>query len=196
MERGDTAENGSYAINATYLEPGRHNLTVYYYPDDLPLNWSASAPVEVVVPSLLDWLAPLLYLLGLGGAGLGAVLYLRRRRAASAPAAGTAGGPPPEPVVELPPAPTVEEAAGAAALLEAGVDGREAVTRLYRRLVRELDLRHPGEALLSLTPRELGARFPGRERSAASSGSTSGSGTPGSSRQKKISGWCAKLSFT
>ncbi len=61
----------------------------------------------------------------------------------------------------LPPAPTVEEAAGAAAVLEAGVDGREAVTRLYRRLVRELDLRHPGELLLSLTPRELAARFAG-----------------------------------
>ena len=36
---------------------------------------------------------------------------------------------------------------------------REAVTRLYRRLVRELDARHPGGLLLSLTPRELAARF-------------------------------------
>ena len=156
---GDTVENGSYAFNATYLETGRHNLTARYYPDDLPLNWSESAPVEVVVPSLMDWLAPVLYLLGFGGAAVGAVLYLRRRRTAPAPAPVRVTSPPPEPVVELPPAPTVEEAASAAALLEAGVDGREAVTRLYRRLVRELDARHPGALLLSLTPRELAARF-------------------------------------
>ena len=158
----DTAENGSYAFNATSLEPGRHNLTARYNPDDLPLNRSVSAPVEVVVPSLMDWLAPLLYLLGLGGAAVGAVLYLRRRRTVPPPAPARMAGPPPEPVVELPPAPTVEEAAGAAALLEAGVDGREAVTRLYRRLARELDARHPGELLLSLTPRELAARFAAR----------------------------------
>ncbi|MEN6341121.1 MAG: DUF4129 domain-containing protein, partial [Methanospirillum sp.] len=152
--------DGAYAINATYLEPGRHLLVARYAaPVDLPLNGSVSAPVELQVPSILDWLAPLLYLLGLGGAGLGAVLYLRRRRALPARHAAYRAAPPPEPVVELPPAPTVAEAASAAAVLENGVDGREAVTRLYRRLVRELDLRHPGERLLSLTPREIGARF-------------------------------------
>ncbi|MEN6518352.1 MAG: DUF4129 domain-containing protein [Methanospirillum sp.] len=157
---GYTGADGAYAINATYLEPGRHNLTARYAAaDGRPLNASVSAPVELQVPSVLDWLAPLLYLLGLGGAGLGAVLYLRRRRALPSPPAGRRTGPPPEPVVELPPAPTVEEAASAAAVLEAGVDGREAVTRLYRRLVRELDLRHPGELLLSFTPREIAARF-------------------------------------
>jgi hypothetical protein len=159
--RGTTAANGSYAINASSLQPGRHNLTARYTPDGQPLNASRSAPVQVVVPSLMDLLAPLLYLLGLGGAALGAVLYLRRRRGMPSPPVRSRSGPPPEPVVELPPAPTVEEAAGAAAVLEAGVDGREAVTRLYRRLVRELDLRHPGERLRSFTPREIAARFAG-----------------------------------
>jgi len=87
------------------------------------------------------------------------VLYLRRRGAAGEGGVALPGGPPPEPVIELPPAPTVDEAEQAAALLAEGVDGREAVTRLYRRLVRELDARHPGQALPSLTPREIAARF-------------------------------------
>ena len=95
---GYTAENGSYAINATYLEPGRHNLTARYYPDDLPLNWSESAPVEVAVPTLIDSLAPLLYLVGLGVAAVGAVLYLRRRQALpSLPAAARRPGRRPSP---------------------------------------------------------------------------------------------------
>lgn len=160
-EKGATGGDGAYVVNATFLPPGRHNLTARFDPAGFPLNGSESLPVEVVVPSILDWLAPLLYLLGLGGAAVGAVLYLRRRRAAPAPPAGRVSGPPPEPVVELPPAPTVEEAAGAAAVLAEGVDGRETITRLYRRLVRELDARHPGERLRSLTPRELAARFRG-----------------------------------
>ncbi len=160
-DKGDTAGNGSYSINATHLKPGRHNLTARFSPDGQPLNRSVSFPVEIVVPSLLDWLAPLLYALGLGGAAVGAVLYLRRRRGVPKAAVERVAGPPPEPAVELPPAPTVEEAAGAAALLAEGVDGRETITRLYRRLVRELDARHPGEHLRSFTPREIAARFAG-----------------------------------
>lgn len=160
-EKGATGGDGAYVVNATFLPPGRHNLTARFDPAGFPLNGSESLPVEVVVPSILDWLAPLLYVLGLGGAAVGAVLYLRRRRGVLEPAAGRVSGPPPEPVVELPPAPTVEEAAGAAAVLAEGVDGRETITRLYRRLVRELDARHPGERLRSLTPRELAARYAG-----------------------------------
>ena len=155
---GTTGEDGAYRVNATNLEPGRQNLTAWFYPDEEPLNWTVSAPVELEVPSLAGALAPLLYLAGLGLAGLGAVLYLRRRRAGEAVPA-RARAPPPEPVVELPPAPTPEEAAAAADLLGAGVDGRETITRLYRRLARELDSRHPREFLQSFTPRELAARF-------------------------------------
>lgn len=51
---------------------------------------------------------------------------------------------PPKPVIELPPAPTVEEATGAATLLFEGVDGLEAITWLYRQLVRVFDVRNPG----------------------------------------------------
>ena len=155
---GTTGEDGLFRVNATNLEPGRQNLTAWFYPDEEPLNWTVSRPVVLEVPSLVDTLAPLFYLGGLGFAGLGAVLYLRRRRGTDvAPA--RARGPPPEPVVELPPAPTPAEAAAAADLLGEGVDGRETVTRLYRRLARELDSRHPREFLRSFTPRELAARF-------------------------------------
>ena len=155
---GTTGEDGSFRVNATNLEPGRQNLTAWFYPDGLPLNGSVSRPVELVVPSIVDLLAPLFYLVGIGGAAVGAVLYLRRRRGTGAVPV-RARSPPPEPVVVLPPAPTRDEAAEAAALLEEGVDGREAITRLYRRLVRELDSRHPREALRSFTPREIAARF-------------------------------------
>ena len=155
---GTTGEDGLFRVNATNLEPGRQNLTAWFYPDEEPLNWTVSRPVVLEVPSLVDTLAPLFYLGGLGFAGLGAVLYLRRRRGTDvAPA--RARGPPPEPVVELPPAPTAGEAAAAADLLAEGVDGRETITRLYRRLARELDSRHPREFLRSFTPRELAARF-------------------------------------
>jgi len=155
---GTTRENGTFLVNATNLEAGRQNITAWFYPDDQPLNRSVSAPVVVEVPSLAGTLAPLLYLAGLGLAGVGAVLYLRRRRAGEAVPA-RARAEPPEPVVELPPAPTPAEAAAAADLLGEGVDGRETVTRLYRRLARELDSRHPREFLRSFTPRELAARF-------------------------------------
>jgi len=158
-EVGETRDDGTFAIDATSLEPGRHRLTAEFDPEGFPLNGSGSAPVDVLVPSIWDWLRPLLYLLGVGAAGAGAVLYLRRRGAAGEGGVALPGGPPPEPVIELPPAPTVDEAEQAAALLAEGVDGREAVTRLYRRLVRELDARHPGQALPSLTPREIAARF-------------------------------------
>jgi hypothetical protein len=154
---GQTGEDGTYAFSTSSLDEGTRNLTVAFYPDGLPLNWSESAPVGVVVPGPLDTSA-FLYLAGLGGGAVGAMLLLRRRRPAAAAAVASVI-PPPEPVVVLPPAPTPLEAAAAAALLVEGVDGREAVTRLYRRLVRELDARHPGQYLFSFTPRELAARF-------------------------------------
>lgn len=150
-----TSGNGSYRATVQNLTGGTHVLKARFDPAGFPLNRSESAPVTVEVPSILGLLALLLYALGIGGAAVGAVLYLRRRRtAATAP-----HGRKEEPVVEIPPAPTVEEATGAATLLAEGVDGREAITRLYRRLVRELDARNPGCHLRSKTPREIAALF-------------------------------------
>ena len=150
-----TSGNGSYRATVQNLTGGTHVLKARFDPAGFPLNRSESAPVTVEVPSILGLLALLLYVLGIGGAAVGAILYLRRRRTATtAPHERRE-----EPVVELPPAPTVEEATGAAALLAEGVDGREAITRLYRRLVRELDVRNPGCHLRSKTPREIADRF-------------------------------------
>jgi hypothetical protein len=150
-----TNGNGSYRATVQNLTGGTHLLKGRFDPAGFPLNRSESAPVTVEVPSILGLLALILYALGIGGAAVGAVLYLRRRRtAAAAPHERRE-----EPVVELPPAPTVEEATGAATLLAEGVDGREAITRLYRRLVRELDARNPGCHLRSKTPREIADRF-------------------------------------
>lgn len=150
-----TDGNGSYRATVQNLTGGSHLLKVRFDPAGFPLNRSESALVKIEVPSILGLLALLLYVLGIGGAAVGAVLYLRRRRtAARAPHERRE-----EPVVVIPPAPTVEEATGAATLLAEGVDGREAITRLYRRLVRELDLRHPGCHLRSETPREIADRF-------------------------------------
>ncbi|WP_440949188.1 DUF4129 domain-containing protein [Methanosphaerula subterraneus] len=150
-----TNGNGSYRATVQNLTGGTHMLKARFDPAGFPLNRSESAPVTVEIPSILGLLALLLYALGIGGAAIGAVLYLRRRRtAATAPHERRE-----EPVVELPPAPTVEEATGAATLLAEGVDGREAITRLYRRLVRELDARNPGCHLRSKTPREIADRF-------------------------------------
>jgi hypothetical protein len=153
-----TDENGTYRAMVQNLTGGSHVLKTRFDPAGFPLNGSESAPVTIEVPDLLGLLALILYVLGIGGAAIGAVLYLRRRRKVGAPLRDREEQPP-EPVVELPPAPTVEEATGAAALLAEGVDGREAITRLYRRLVRELDARNPGCHLRSKTPREIADRF-------------------------------------
>jgi hypothetical protein len=153
-----TDENGSYRTTVQNLTGGTHVLKARFDPAGFPLNGSESAPVTIEVPSLLGLLALILYVLGIGGAAIGAYLYLRRRRKVGKVLVDRRELPP-EPVIELPPAPTVEEATGAATLLVEGVDGREAITRLYRRLVRELDTRNPGRHLRSKTPREIAAHF-------------------------------------
>ena len=153
-----TDGNGSYRATVQNLTGGSHLLKARFDPAGFPLNRSESAVVKVEVPSILGLLALILYALGIGAAAIGAFLYLRRRQTVT-PTPRDRRGELPEPEVEIPPAPTVEEANGAATLLAEGVDGREAITRLYRQLVRELDARNPGVHIRSKTPREIAGHF-------------------------------------
>ncbi len=149
-----TADNGSYRAELPNLTGGAHTLKARFDPAGFPLNGSESAPVVLEVPTLAWLITALVYAAGLALALAGAVLYLRRRK--TVPPVSQAGrAPPPMPELHLPPVPTLEEATAAVEALTGPVDGRQGITWLYRQTVRQLDLRNPGRALRSKTPREL-----------------------------------------
>jgi len=164
VAQATTDANGSYQATVQNLIGGSHVLEARFNMAGFPLNGSdtmngtKSAPVKIEVLSNHGLLAQILYILGIGGAAVGAVFYLRRRRTIGVVHRGWRVEPH-EPVVELPLAPTMEEATGAATFLVEGVDGHEAITRLYHHLVRELDVRNPGYNIRSETPREIADRF-------------------------------------
>ena len=166
---GRTGEDGNYSISIEGLAPGRHTLTAWSDTEEFPLAESESVPVEVWVPSVFvpvevngdtSLLSILVYLLGIGGAVIGAVFYIRRRRRPEEEEDVTGFEAPIGIVGDLPRALTTEEAVAAADALIAEVDdSRELVTRLYPWLVLQLNARNPRLGLLSRTPREIATLF-------------------------------------
>lgn len=160
---GTTGTDGNYTITSELLSPGTHRLNARFEPEGVPLNRSASKPVTVVVSSHLTWVTSLVYLLGIGVAAVGGVLFLRRRQPTEDPSA---------PVrVEVararergkPPVRTIEEAHRLAdeftVTTEEGVDGYATIAKTYIGLVQELEAKNPHLRLHSLTPRKLAAQF-------------------------------------
>ena len=169
---GQTGEDGNYSISIEGLTPGRHTLTAWSDTEEFPLAESESAPVEVWVPSVFvpvevngdtSLLSIVVYLLGIGGAVIGAAFYIRRRRRPEEEEDVTGFGASIGLAGDLPRALTTEEAVAAANALIAEVgDSRELVTRLYPWLVLQLDARNPHLGLLSRTPREIATLFAGQ----------------------------------
>lgn len=169
---GRTDEDGRYAISVEGLASGRHTLTTWSDTEEFPLEESESVPVEVWVPSIFvpvevngdtSLLSIVVYLLGIGGAVIGAVFYIRRRRRPEEEEDVTGFGASIGLAGDLPRALTTEEAVAAANALIAEVgDSRELVTRLYPWLVLQLDARNPHLGLLSRTPREIATLFAGQ----------------------------------
>jgi hypothetical protein len=157
-----TGDDGVFAITAEQLSPRNHTLKARFDPGGFPLNGSESAPVTVVAPSGLDWFASIVYLFGIGGAAVGAVLFLRTRQGKDAPPAHAAEASPPD-AVESTPVPTLEEAYLIADRITitdgGGVNRHESIGQIYRQLVRELEGKNPDLRLRWRTPRDLVRMF-------------------------------------
>jgi hypothetical protein len=164
-ECGTTGADGVFTLTTGELSPRTHTLKAQFDPGRFPLNGSESEPVRVVVSSHLGWLASLVYLLGIGGAAIGGVLFLRKRHTSDAPPSVSTVEPAPAPnrPAEPPTVSTIEEARTIADQFtvtnEDGVDGYETIARTYSQLVRELEAKSPKLQLRSRTPRKLAAQF-------------------------------------
>lgn len=163
---GQTDDAGAFRAVAPNLTGGEHVLRARFDPVGFPLNGSESAPITLEVPTLAWLVVAVVYAGGIALGLAGTVIYLRRRRTVRATPARLPRAPP-MPDLQLPPVLTRIEAEAVVEELAGPVDGREAITRLYRQLVRQLDLQEPKKALRSRTPRELAAHTSGRSWSAA-----------------------------
>lgn len=162
-EYGTTGEDGTFTVTSDQLTPKVHALKARFDPVGLPLNSSESSPVPLEVPSHFDWLASLIYLLGVGGAAIGGVMFLRNRRTTEDSPSVDPVETTPEPLVETVQVPTPEEARAIADLVivtnDGEIDGYETVAQFYRRIVQELEMKNPDLRLRSRTPRDLAALF-------------------------------------
>ena len=160
---GITGDDGVFAITAEQLSPRNHTLKARFDPGGFPLNGSESAPVTVVAPSGLDWFASIVYLFGIGGAAVGAVLFLRTRQGKDAPQSAQHRGNVSPGLVESSPVPTLEEAYMIADRITitdgGGVNRHESIGQIYRQLVRELEEKNPDLRLRWRTPRNLARMF-------------------------------------
>ena len=82
---GITGDDGTYTSAAEEITPRTHTVKAKFRPDGYPLNGSESASIAVDVPSHFGWIAALVYLMGVGGAAVGGVLFLRKRQPIDAP---------------------------------------------------------------------------------------------------------------
>lgn len=158
-----TGDDGVFAITAEQLSPKNHTLKARFDPGGFPLNGSESAPVTVVAPSGIDWFASIIYLFGIGGAAVGAVLFLRTRQGKDVPPSAQADEISPPDSVEPSPVPTLEEAyliADRATIPGGdGVNRYESIGQIYRQLVREMEGNNPDLRLRWRTPRDLARMF-------------------------------------
>lgn len=163
---GATGDNGEYTITTEPLSPKIHTLKAWVDPTGFPITGSESLPVIIEVPFAFGLLAATVYLLGVGGAAIGGVLFLRKREATDAPVSVRAEGAAHARMVDPPLTPTIEEAHVIAdqipVIMEGGVDGCQTIAQTYRQVVRELEARNPDLQLRSRTPRNLAALFADR----------------------------------
>lgn len=160
---GTTGKDGGFTITSELLSPGTHILKARFEPEGVPLNGSKSEPVTVVVSSHLNWVISLVYLLGVGIAAVGGVLFLRKRQPPETPSSPVPVGVEQVRAREISPVMTIEEAYQFAdrftVTTEGGVDGCETIAKTYVGLVQELETKNPHLRLRSLTPRKLAAQF-------------------------------------
>jgi len=160
---GTTGTDGNFTITSELLSPGTHRLNARFEPEGVPLNGSASKPLTVVVSSQLTWVTSLVYLLGLGIAAVGGVLFLRKRQPTEDPSAPIPVEPARARERDKPPVRTIEEAHRLAdeftVTTEGGVDGYATISKTYIGLVQELEEKNPHLRLRFLTPRKIAAQF-------------------------------------
>ncbi|HIH04550.1 MAG TPA: DUF4129 domain-containing protein [Methanoregulaceae archaeon] len=165
-EEGVTGDDGEYTITAGPLSPRVHTLKAWVDPAGFPLNGSESLPVTVEVPYAFGLLASVVYLLGVGGAAIGGILFLRKRETIDGPPSAHTVEAEPGGVAGPPLTPTIEEAhliANQIPVTSGGqIDGYTTIAQTYRRVVRELEARNPDLQLKSRTPRNLVALFADR----------------------------------
>ncbi len=163
LETGFTGDDGEFSISTGPLPTGTRTLTAWFESDDLPLAGSTSPSVTVDIPQHLEWLTSIVYLFGFGGAIIGSIFFLRKKRPEEEPVATVITVNVPEITFEPPPLPSLEEANSIAdtvvMTVDGRIDGRATIKETYRRLVFEMDARHPDLHLRSETPRDLSELF-------------------------------------
>lgn len=164
-EYGMTGDDGVYTLTTEQLSPGTHTLKARFDPGGFPLDGSESPPVTIEGPPSVGWFASLVYLVAIGGAAVGGVLFLRGRHATDAPPSSDTMAASARPA-ESSSIPTIEEARMIAdevtVINEGQIDGGETMALTYRRLVKELDAKNPDLRLRSRTPRNLAVLFADR----------------------------------
>lgn len=166
-ENGKTADNGTYTLTTEDLSPLTHTLQARFNGDGFPLHDSESAPVTVEGPPHIDWIASLVYLLAVGGAAVGGVLFLRDRRVSDDSLSTGTMAVEPASLEESHSVRTTEEAHTIADLVTvtggSGIDRTATIMQTYRRLVQDLEARNPDLRLRSRTPRNLAVLFSDRQ---------------------------------
>ncbi|HOV66866.1 MAG TPA: hypothetical protein PLI31_00720 [Methanoregulaceae archaeon] len=160
---GITGKDGKYSITTGEIPAGDRTLTAWFESDEYPLEGCESSSVTVEIPSKLGWPPSIIYMLGVGGAVLGSVFFLRKRRPEEAPSPNVLTMVVPERTITRPPPPSLEEAMKMAddAVVTIGdrIDGRMTIIEMYRRLVFEMEKRTPGCHLRTETPRKVAEIF-------------------------------------
>lgn len=165
-ETGITGEDGEFTISAGKILAGNRTLNAWFESDEFPLNGSESTSVTVEIPSSLGWITSMVYLLGVGGAVIGSVFFLRKKRPNEDPSTPVINTVVTEHTVEKPPIPSIEEANKMAddVMVTIGglIDGRKTINETYRRLVWEMEARNPDLHLRAETPRIIAKTFADR----------------------------------